>query len=171
MPDTVVTLPQAGSIALRPELWLALGIAGYSHTLLTRKPLRILSPREVVAEELNAERIEKLHQGLAALADASQMTPTMLVAALEISRATLAPLGVEVSIIGNPQTRRYLLIESKSGMHERKPTESERPRILPAHDYPQGEPGTAAHQRNEDEALQLDTAPQSTGERRTGGIS
>jgi hypothetical protein len=169
MSQPIVALPVAGSVALRPELWIAVGIAGYNHALLTKRPLRILSPQELIADEINEERWEKLNQGLAALADASQMTPGMLAAALAITRSLLEPLGVEVSIIGNVQTRRYLLLESKKGMHERKPAEGDPLRILPVHDYPAsagGEPSAIANSTDQCEQAE----PQSTGARRTGGV-
>ena len=39
----VIALPTQQSISLRPELWLALGVASYNHQLLTKEPLRVIS--------------------------------------------------------------------------------------------------------------------------------
>ncbi len=177
----VIALPTQQSISLRPELWLALGVASYNHQLLTQEPLRVVSPREVVANELTAEKVALLDQGMAALADASTLTPTALSAALAISAKLLRPLGVTVSIIGNERTARFLLIEFAGGQFSRKAGEpakagrittvADDPREeLTAHSYPTSsyEPGAQEQMRRENEALATDTTPESTGARRTG---
>jgi hypothetical protein len=193
----IIALPIKGGINLRPELWLAVGVAGYNHALLAKKPLRILSPREIAAEELTAEKIAKLDAGMAALADASSMTPGMLIAALRITRSLLTPLGVEVTILGNERTQRYLLLEFKGDpAFMRKPTaadlttsdlsiqeeakiaeEADRATEI-AHNFPRSthppqanDAGTAAHQKAVTEAETPETIPAaSTGSRRTGGV-
>jgi hypothetical protein len=188
----VIALPTQQSIRLRPELWLALGVASYNHQLLTKEPLRVISPREIVAEELTAEKVAMLDQGLAALADASSLSPSALTAAMAISSKLLAPLGVTVSIIGNERTARFLLLEFVGGQFSRKSGEkvkagritaddpekvkagqitTDDPReALTAHSYPASsyEPGAEEQMRRENEAQAMGTTPESTGARRTG---
>lgn len=175
----VIALPTQQSISLRPELWLALGVASYNHQLLTKEPLRVISPREIVAEELTAEKVAMLDQGLAALADASSLSPSALTAAMAISSKLLAPLGVTVSIIGNERTARFLLLEFVGGQFSRQSGEkvkagritADDPReALTAHSYPASsyEPGAEEQMRRENEAQAMGTTPESTGARRTG---
>lgn len=179
--QSTIALPAQQSIRLRPELWLALGIASYNHQLLTQQPLRVISPREVVANELTEEKVAKLDQGLAALADASSLSASALTAAMAISSKLLAPLGVTVTIIGNERTARFLLLEFVGGQFSRKDAEpvkgvritavADDPREkLTAHNYPASsyEPGAEEQMRRENEAEAMDTMPESTGARRTG---
>jgi hypothetical protein len=178
-PEPVKLIALPGAVALRPELWLALGVASYNHALLTKKPLRVLVFGEVVANELNQARTKALDEGLAALADASQMSPSSLQATVRISNQLLAPIGVEVTVIGDEHTRRYMLLEFKG--HEWAQITGEHPlRILPQHDYPPSgfedtttgdprklragpptmpgtEPGAEAHRKAQGEAEQPDT--------------
>ena len=139
------------------------------------------APRKSSQNELTAEKVALLDQGMAALADASTLTPTALSAALAISAKLLRPLGVTVSIIGNERTARFLLIEFAGGQFSRKAGEpakagrittvADDPREeLTAHSYPTSsyEPGAQEQMRRENEALATDTTPESTGARRTG---
>lgn len=173
----VIALPTQQSISLRPELWLALGVASYNHQLLTQEPLRVVSPREIVANEITAEKIAMLDQGLACLADASSLSASGLTAAMAISSKLLAPLGVRVSIIGNERTRRYLLLEFTGWRAMKEPAEkvnagriTEADTASVAHSYPASsyEPGAEEQLRRENEAEALATMPESHGERRTG---
>ena len=131
--------PTQKDIALTPAIWLALGVVSYNHALLAKAPLRILAPGELTLDNLTPQRWQALQEGLAAIADATALSPSSLNAAIRITRTLLEPLHVTVTLLGSEATRKYLLLEFHGGEVSKTPQparKSSKPRILPVHDYP-----------------------------------
>jgi hypothetical protein len=132
----LINLPADKGIALTPPLWLALGVVSYNHALLAQQPLRVLAPAELT-DNLSPERYKALEEGKAAIADTSPLAPSTLIAAVRIAKALLEPLHITVTMLGNEQSRRYLLLEFDPPHNAaEEPPAHQKPRILPTHEYP-----------------------------------
>ena len=85
-----------------------------------------------------AQRWQALQEGLAAIADATALSPSSLNAAIRITRTLLEPLHVTVTLLGSEATRKYLLLEFHGGEVSKclNLPEASKPRILPVNDYP-----------------------------------
>ena len=111
----LLKFPEQKDIALTPAIWLAIGVVSYNHALLAKAPLRILAPGELALDDLTPHRWQALEEGLAAIADATALSPSSLNAAIRITRTLLEPLHVTVTLLGSEATRKYLLLEFHGG--------------------------------------------------------